>query len=118
MKKPLIVIGALVLVAFAVHFVTQEEKPGVSAIPYQQAPPATIQQLKANGTIPSYVNAPLPGATSKPADAESATNSAPAAPVEQTQNAVDFNAPGAGTADQKAGAAAAAGKAYRESQGH
>ncbi len=36
--------------------------------------------------------------------------------VEQTQNAVDFNAPGAGTAQQKANAAAAATKAYQEAK--
>jgi len=46
----------------------------------------------------------------------SSANNSSARGIEQTQNAVDFNAPGAGTAQQKAGAAAAANKAYQESK--
>jgi hypothetical protein len=113
MNKFLTIGAVVVAISVAIYFEKKENSPVIPVQKYEQA--AT--------SLPT-ANAPASLTAGKMANtsvtqAQSSTSSdinKPLAAIEQTQNALDFNAPGAGTAQQKAGAAAAANKAYQESK--
>ena len=111
MNKYLAIAAVLALVMIAIYVGKRDDAPVVQLRLNQQATPVE-QVLSANSAASSSVEKSLyvPQPQALAVGQSSATN------AEQTQNAVDFNAPGAGTAQQKAGAAAAATKAYQESK--
>lgn len=115
MNKYLIIAILVVLVAGAVYWTSNGETPAT-----QTTNSPSVSAVEAV----TKVGTPVTNATESGKQATGAVTyissnsqrSVTSITVEQTQNAVDFNAPGAGTAQQKAGAAAAANKAYQESK--
>lgn len=116
MNKYLLIGGFVAVVAGVAYVVTANKSPSVQAqntlpIPTPEAFSKADAQL---ANAPENVAAVTRSATRS--SASESQSSLVSITVEQTQNAVDFNAPGAGTAEQKAGAAAAANKAYQEAK--
>lgn len=111
-----LVIGVLgVLIVGAVYLTKKDVAPTTQA-PKSVSVSTSEQVSNAESPIASVsekrVDASHPTVQSSNKSLSSITSTT----IEQTQNAADFNAPGAGTAQQKAGAAAAANKAYQESK--
>lgn len=119
MNKFLTISVVVLAIIALVYVVKQDNIPEIKA---HKDAPASVTSPESKSDISIVQTAEKTPAASSSQPQSSASSELPTAAMvaEQTQNAVDFNAPGAGTAQQKAGAAAAATKAYQESkqQGH
>jgi hypothetical protein len=111
-----LVIGVLVVLMGGVFYLTRndaapkaQEDKTLTQSTSEHAPAVNPAAAQANEKVTEI---PHPVAQSSSESQSSVT----IITVERTQNAVDFNAPGAGTAPQKANAAAAATKAYQEAK--
>jgi hypothetical protein len=115
MNKYLIVAILVVIVAGAIYWTSLGETSAVHATNGSSVstPEAAI---KVDNSVTSVAETSEKTPRAATHTSSESQRSVTSITVEQTQNAVDFNAPGAGTAEQKAGAAAAANKAYQESK--
>lgn len=110
-----LIIGALVVLAGGTFYLTRDDaapkaQEDKSAPVSTSVPSPRIDYPAAQANEKTHEASQHPVTQASNASQSSVTSIT----VEQTQNAVDFNAPGAGTAQQKANAAAAATKAYQE----
>lgn len=119
MNKYLLIGVLAVLGAGAIYWMSGGIAPTTEES--QSVPVSTsAQMLKADTPNTPVGEKPVDASHPTVQSSSASLSSVTSITVEHTQNAVDFNAPGAGTAQQKADAAAAANKAYQESkqQGH
>jgi len=108
-------ICAMIAAVFAIFYASKKEITPETVV--QKNDSGVITSSESNPTYPAQTEeraAVLPSAKASVANL-GASDKNPGG-TGQPQNAVDFNAPGAGTAQQKSFAAAAATKAYKESQ--
>lgn len=118
--KSLLVGGVLVAFAGAAYVSLRDDEATLPIMAEQQAVAAENRWKSSNSVAAPVGREAVTVSANKSASVQSSVNggtvSIPAVPIEHMQNSVDFNAPGAGTATQKANAATAAGDAYKAAQ--
>lgn len=111
-----LVIGVLLALVGGVFYLTKEDA-APKMLEDKTLPVSTSEHAPAVNPAAAQANEKVAEISHSVAQSSSESQSSVTSiTVEQTQNAVDFNAPGAGTAQQKANAAAAATKAYQEAK--
>jgi len=119
MNKYLIIGALIVFIGSVIYFTRTDDNPYVTPSSQNQPVLSHQQTQKIDAPANTQTNETTVRSVARSSSAKQISESliiTEQPQVEQTQNAVDFNAPGAGTAQQKANSANAATKAYEEAK--
>ena len=119
MNKYLIIGALIVFIGSVIYFTRTDDNPYITQSSQNQPASSHQQTQKIDAPANTQTNETTINSAARSSIAKQIGESpiiTEQPQVEQTQNAVDFNAPGAGTAQQKANSANAATKAYEEAK--